>query len=143
MADATPRTYIYGIIAFVFVISAGIYFVNQFAAENPAMVAGSKYADFQGRFDQYQAVTDELGQIQSGITSANTDFGVFGVLNALVSSAWQSLKLLFASLGFMNDAYGGLSTVFGVPAFIPGLIILSVVAMIAFTIWSAIFQSEL
>lgn len=143
MADATPRTYIYGIIGFVFVILAGLTFISPFAEENPAMVSSSKYADFNASFNSFSDVQDELGDIQTSITDASTDFGTFGVLNALVSTAWQSLKLLFTSLGFMNDAYTGMSSVFGVPTWIPSLIILVVVTMIAFTIWSAIFQSEL
>lgn len=143
MADATPRTYIYGIIGFVFVIMAGLTIIAPFAADNPTMVATDKYAEFNTSFNRMTDVQEELAGIQSSIADASTDFGTFGVLNALVSTAWQSLKLLFTSLGFMNDAYGGMTTVFGVPAWIPALIILIVITMIAFTIWSAIFQSEL
>lgn len=143
MADATPRTYIYGILAFVFVIVGGVTLTAQFALKNPAMVAGDSYGQFNQSFNKLADVTTQIGGIESSITNANTDFGAFGVLNALVSSAWQSLKLLGTSLGFMNGAYQGMTAVFGVPAWIPGIIILFVVVMIVFTIWSAIFQSEL
>jgi hypothetical protein len=143
MADATPRTYVYGILAFVFVIVAGVSFIALFAEKNPAMITGNTYTGFNSSFNRLSDVTTQIGTIQGSITEANADFGAFGVLNALVSSAWQSLKLLGTSLGFMSDAYGGMTTVFGVPAWIPGLIVLFVVTMLAFTIWSAIFQSEL
>jgi hypothetical protein len=143
MADATPRTYVYGIIAFVFVIVAGVSLVAMFAEKNPAMVTGSTYSQFNQSFNKLADVTTQIGVIQNKITNVKTDFGVFGVLNELVNSAWQSLKLLATSLDFMSDAYGGMTTVFGVPAWIPSLIVLFVVAMLAFTIWSAIFQSEL
>jgi hypothetical protein len=143
MADATPRTYIYGIIAFVFIIVAGVSLVALFSANNPSMVAGDSFSSFNSSFNKLSDATTEIGSIQSSISDSDTDFGAFGVLNALVSSAWQSLRLLASSLGFMSDAYGGMTTVFGVPAWIPGLIVLFVVVMLAFTIWSAIFQSEL
>lgn len=142
MANATPRTYIYGIILFTLVIVAGISFIGLFGAENPSMTAG-KYQEFNESMNRLTDVTDQVGGLDSGIREASTDFGAFGVLNALISSAWQTLKLLGSSLGFMSSAYGAMNSVFGVPAWITGLIALLVVSMIVFTIYSAIFQTEL
>lgn len=143
MADATPRKYVYGIILFTLVVVAGIGLMSVFGADNPAMLSGGKYSEFNSSMNKLADVTDQVGSLDSGIRDASTDFGAFGVLNALISSAWQTLKLLGTSLSFMSEAYGAMSSVFGVPAWIPGLIGLLVVAMLVFTIYSAIFQTEL
>ena len=142
MADATPRKYVYAIIMFTLVVVAGISMVSIFGAENPAMVAG-KYSDFNESMNKLTDVTDQVGSLESGIRDASTDFGAFGVLNALISSAWQTLKLLGSSLGFMSEAYGAMSSIFGIPAWIPGLVALLVITLLVFTIYSAIFQTEL
>lgn len=110
---------------------------------DPTFATDSTYADFNKSFNQLEDVTDTVGSLESGITDAETDFGVFGVLNALISSSWQALKLTFTSFSIMNDAYNGLSAIFGVPAWIPALIMLAITVLIAFTIYSAIFQKEL
>jgi hypothetical protein len=143
MAEVLPRHYLFGVLAFTLFIVAGVSLLGIFKAQDPSFATDDSYARFNASFNQLEDVSTTVGALQTGITNSDTDFGVFGVLNALISSAWQSLKLMFTSFGIMNDAYNGLSTVFGVPSWIPGLVILAVIIMIAFTIYSAIFQKEL
>lgn len=143
MAEILPRHYLFGVLAFTLFIVGGVSMLGIFKAQDPTFATDDTYSRFNNSFNQLEDVTTTVGALQSGITDADTDFGAFGVLNALISSSWQSLKLMFTSFSIMNDAYNGLSTVFGIPAWIPGLIILAVIIMIAFTIYSAIFQKEL
>ena len=143
MADATPRKYVYAIILFTLVMVAGISMIGIFGADNPAMLTGGKYAAFNESMNKLSDVTDQVGSLDSKIREVKADTGVFGVLNALISGAWQTLKLLGKSLGFMTGAFTAMSSIFMVPAWIPGLIELLVIAMIVFTIYSAIFQTEL
>lgn len=142
MADATPRTYIYGIILFTLITVSGVSFMAILGAENPAMTSG-KYVVFNDSMNKLSDITTQVDSLDDGIQNASTDFGAFGVLNALISSAWQTLKLLGSSLGFMSEAYVAMSALFGVPAWIPALVALLIVTMIIFTIYSAIFQQEL
>ena len=142
MADATPRTYIYGIILFTLIMVAGIGFMGILGADNPAMTTG-KYDEFNKSMNKLTDVTEQVGSLDGGIQDAGAEFGTFGVLNALISSAWRTLQLLGTSLGFMSTAYGAMFSVFGIPTWIPGLISLLVVTLIVFTIFSAIFQTEL
>lgn len=143
MAETLLRHYIWGVIAFTLFIVGGVSMLGIMKAEDTTFATEDSYTRFNESFNQLTEVTETVEGLQSGIINAETDFGVFGVLNALISSSWQSLKLTFTSFSLMNAAYTGLSAVFGVPAWIPGLIILSVIVLIAFTIWSAIFQKEL
>lgn len=142
MADATPRTYIYGIILFTLITVAGVGFLSLFGASNPSMLTG-KYIVFNESMNKLNDITTQVETLDNGVSNAQTDFGAFGVLNALISTSWNTLKLLGTSLGFMSDAYGAMNTVFGVPVWVTGIITLFVVTMIIFTIYSAIFQTEL
>ena len=114
-----------------------------FSAENAAMTSDEKYIEFNQSFNVLDDIGGQVTSMEESITEADTDFGVFGVLNALISSAWQTLKLLFSSLSFMDGVFFGLSSVFGVPGFIPGTVILVVTVILIFSIFSAIFQREL
>lgn len=145
MAEATPKRYIYGIIMFTFVIVAGLALLNEFKASDSTYVDAAKYREFNATFNKFDDITTEVGDLKSGIEDAEPgqDFGTLGVLSALISSGWNSLQLLFQSLSFMNDVFNGLSSVFGVPAWVGALIILLVSVMIVFAIYSAIFQREL
>lgn len=137
MAQVQPRTYIIGIIIFCLFIVGGVSLLASFG------VNSTQVTDFNTTFDKMNDVTDVTSDLRGSIENADTDFGAFGVLNSLISSAWQSLRLLFTSLGFMEDAYTGLNTFFGVPAWIPALLGSIVIVIIAFAIFGAIFQRDL
>lgn len=143
MSEVLPRHYIIGIILFTFIIVGGISMLSMMNTEQSGFTDDSRFQNFNNTFNVMDDVTTEVGDLQSGIENAETDFGVFGVLNSLISSAWNTLKLLFSSFGFMDAVFGGLTTVFGVPAWIPTLIGLLVVVLLAFAIYSAIFQREI
>ena len=143
MADATPRSYVYGIIMFTLIVVGGMSIYTRFAAFSPSMVADDKYVSFNESFNKFSALNQSVSGIENSITQSSPEQGLFGVLNGLVSTAWNGLKMIFSSFSFMSDAGRGLNAVFGIPMWIPNLLLLSVVVMLAFTIWSAIFQSEL
>ena len=143
MADATPRSYVYGMIIFTLIIVGGMSIYTQFAFYSSPMSTDDKYVTFNSSFNKFNDLNQSVSGLQTSITSANTEVGIFGVLNGLISTAWNGLKLIFSSFGFMSDAGQGLNDVFGVPSWIPNLLLLSITVMFAFTIWSAIFQSEL
>jgi len=142
MVDVKPSDYIMGIVMFVFMIVAGMAWFAEFNAEDSTMLDSDKYAEFEESFDVVDDVTTQVEEIEESISGADSDFGLFGVLNALVKSAWQSLKLLFSSFEFMDDVYSGSQTVFGVPTFVATMVGLIITVIIAFGIYSLIFQGE-
>jgi hypothetical protein len=143
MGDAVPTTYIVGIIIFTFFIVGGVALIGEMRDTNPDFINNQKYDQFNSTFNVLDDVTGEVGTIQDNIANADTDFGLFGVLNSLISSAWQTLRLLFSSFGFMNTVFIGFSTFFGIPAWVSGLIILLVTIMFAGAIFAAIFHREI
>ena len=108
--------------------------------DKDSITGDATYTQFNKTFNKLDQVTDKVEGLQSSIDDAEPEQGLFGVLNSLISTAWNSLKLVFTSFGFMDGVFSGMYAVFGVPAWIPALIILIVVVIIAFEIWRAIFQ---
>jgi hypothetical protein len=143
MTQMLPRNYIIGIIIFTFFIVGGVSILGMFASVDPTFTNDEKFTEFNQTFNKLNEVSTQVDNLEKSITEADTDFGAFGVLNALISSAWQSIKLLFSSLSFMDGAFEGLSSVFGVPGWIPALIITLITVSLVFAIFSAIFQREL
>lgn len=138
-----PSTYIIGILVFTAFIMAGTTFMGTLRESDPTYADDTTFSDFNNTFNVYDEASGEIGTLGAGLTNSTTDFGDLGVLNALIMSAWQSLRLLLSSFGFMNAVFGGLSTVLGVPAWVGGLIILGVTVMFVFSIWAAFFQRDL
>ena len=143
--SVSPKDYIIGIIIFTLFVVGGVSMLSILDLGSSGVISNDpRYADFNDTFNVYENVTTQVGGIKSNIIEANNlkDFGFFGVLNSLIASSWQGVKLLFSSFGFMDAVFGGLSTIFGLPAWVGGLMILLVVVIIGFAIWAAIFQTQ-
>ena len=143
MAEILPRHYIIGILIFTFIIVGGVSILGIFNDFDPTYAADEKFTQFNTSFNKINDVTTEVDDLESSISDVDPAFGLFGVLNALISSAWQTLRLLFTSLGFMDGAYNGMAYIFGIPSWIPGIIISIITVIISFAIFSAIFQKDL
>ena len=114
-----------------------------FNESDASYTEGEKYSQFNRSFNKLAKVSTEVGELEKGITDAETDFGIFGVLNSLINSAWNALKLIFTSFGFMNPVFLALNYIFGVPLWIGGLVNLAIIVLFVFVIYSAIFQREI
>lgn len=143
MADILPRHYIYGIIVFVFIMVGGIAILAEFNNANANFVDNTKYVEFNESFHKLNEITESIETIENNIVTDVPDPGVWGVLNSLIQSSWQTLKLLFNSFRFMKIATAATTKIFGIPAWIPGLISLFITVLLAFAIYSAIFQREI
>jgi hypothetical protein len=142
MAKTIPSSYITGIIIFTLIVVGGVSFVAFGTGSNPSFGTSQFSNDFNSSFNKLNDVNTEVGEIEDSIKESSPDAGAFGMLNALISSGWQTLKLLFDSFEFMETTIGELE-LFGVPAWIMGLIGLMISVMIAFAIFSGIFQREM
>jgi len=143
MGNTLPSQYITGIILFTLFITGGLFLISTLKDKNPALITDDTYNQFNDTFNKYDDVSTEVNTLQNTITNSSTDFGAFGVLNSLISTGWNSLKLIFRSFDFMNDAFNGLTSFFGIPSWVGGMIILIVSVMLIFAIFGAIFQREL
>lgn len=138
-----PSTYIIGIIVFTLFIVGGVSLMAIFRESDSTYADDPKFTEFNNTFNVYEELTDNVNDLSTGITEADSDFGALGVLNGLILTAWQGLKLMITNWSFMDSVFNGLTTVFGVPAWIPALIILAVVIMFVFALYSSFFQRDL
>lgn len=143
MSNILPRHYIMGIVIFTIFIVGGVSMMGIFAETDPTFTDSDKFTQFNDSFDVMSDVTTEVDDLESSITNADTDFGALGVLNSLISGAWQSLRLVFSSFEFMDGVWSGTNYIFGVPIWVASMITLLVTVLLVFAIWSAIFQREL
>jgi len=135
--------YLVGIVIFMFIIVGGTVMISEFRNQDPTFISSNKYDEFNNTFNKLEDTDASIGAIRTNIEATDDDVGLFGVLNALILSSWQVLKNVFSSFSFMDSIFNGISSVFGVPDWIGGFIILLVTLVIAFAIYSAIFQREL
>jgi len=141
MADFTPSSYIIAIFIFVLVIVGGVALISGLKETDSSFVDEERFSDFNKTFNKYEEILDISNKTQQNIENMeNADFGIFGVLNSLINQAWQFLRLLISSLGFMGSSITGLTALFGVPAWIPAIIIGIIVVALGFAIYSIIFQ---
>lgn len=137
-----PSQYIVGIIFFTLFLVGGISILASFRDVDDTFIDDDKFTQFNNTFNKYDTVRDKASDLQSSVVNADTDFGAFGVLNSLISSAWNTLKLIFTSFGFMTTVFGGLYSFFGIPSWIGNLIISLVSVVLVFAIFGAIFQKD-
>jgi len=141
MAEITPRHYLYGVIIMMFFIVGGMAMLAEMNDGNSKLNTGMS-DEFNNTFNRLGDTQSQVDVIEGNINNADTDLGVFGVLNALISSAWQSLKLMFTSWAFMSAVFSGLTAFFGVPVWIVSIIGMFITITLAFAIYSLIFQKD-
>jgi len=130
-------------IIFTLFIVGGIAMMNLMVDVNPVMSAGEDYAKFNDTFNKIDDVTDETATLEANVKADQDtvgDWGALGVLNSLIAGAWNSLKFMFGSFTFLNDVFTGLTSMFGIPSWIPTLFFMIITVVISFAIYSAIFN---
>lgn len=137
-----PSTYFLSIVIFTFFIVGTIAAIGEVVNSSGASIDDEKFAQFNKTFNKYDNIRSAGSDLEGTITGADTDFGVFGVLNSLISTAWNSLKLVFSSLSFMTTVFGGLYAFFAIPAWVGNLIVTFISISITFAIFAAIFQKD-
>ena len=136
MASLKPSTYILGIIFFIGIILGGMGLMAEFRASDPTFMADSQTTAFNASFNKYADLGGSVNSLKNA-TSVSTNWGILGVVGSLIGTVWNSLVLLYTSLGFMNAAFAGLA-LFGIPGWVSALMGMVIIVIIAFAIISAI-----
>lgn len=145
MNEATPKSYLYGAILFSLVIISIVSILTSFDQSEGGHISNeASFSNFNKSFNIYDSLDTGTRGIQASITNASSkQYGVFGVLNSLINTAWQALKNLFDTFGAIPQAIKGLSAIFSIPTWMTAGIGLLIIVMIAFSIWGAILQKDL
>lgn len=140
MADM--KDYLIGIVLFTFVIMGGMLVITEFNNKSPVFASDDDIVKYNSTFNTFDKITTQVDGLKGNIEDADNDFGLFGVLNSIIGSTWQAVKLFFYSFSFMDDIFYGMSTYFGVPTWVPTLIITLITIMIVFAVWSLVFNRD-
>lgn len=140
---AEMKEYLVGIVLFTFVIMGGMLFLSEFSAHSATMRSGNDLQAFNDTFNTFDKITTQVNNLKGNIEGSDNDFGLFGVLNSIIGSTWQAVKLFFSSFSFMDSVFNGLShSPFNLPAWVPALIITLITISIVFAIWSLVFNRD-
>lgn len=142
MGTENIRNIMLGITFFTFFIVGGLALVSNLKANyDNTMMSDQELQSFNSTFNRYTELTDKVDSLSAQLNSTeNTDFGTFGVLNSLINSAWQTLRLSVTGISFMTGALLGLNDFFGVPNWAILLCIMMLTIVIVYSIYEAIFQ---
>lgn len=142
MATAPISTIIIGVIIFTLFIFGGVAMISEMGTVDSSFIDSTKFIQFNNTFNKYTTLQSSVSGMQSSVTSAETDFGLFGVLNGLIQVAWNTILTIFTSFSFINDIFAGLYTMMGIPAWISNLIISIITITFVFGIFALIFQRD-
>lgn len=141
MADTTTRHYILGVIMMMFFVVGGVSLLSEYRTADATFDATDRTGEFNRSFNQLEAVQTQINTIESNFES-DPEWGVFGALNALIKSAWNTFSLIFTSWGFMDSVFDGMYQMFGIPSWVSVFIGMIITVIIAFAIYSLIFQKD-
>ena len=145
MVSTKISGYFIGILLFTLVIVGGVSMMGIFRGYDSDWGEGGKLESFNASFNKLDDVRGVVNNLDATVSNVNgTDFGAFGVLNSLIKSSWQVLKLMTGNLDFMYSIYES-DTLgsFNIPLWIGGIIVMIVIVVIVFAIFGAIFQRDL
>ena len=144
MVKAKISDYILGVIVFSLFITAGVSVLSIFKTQDSSF-GGDRYAQFNSSFNKLNELNSTIGGYSDTLSTSNNndEFGVLGVLNALILKAWQSLRGIGTSFSFMGSVFSSSASMFGIPNFFVTGIALIISTIIIFAIWSAIFQRDI
>lgn len=140
--ETTIRAYFIGAVVLTFIIVGGLSMIMSVQQSDDTFVNSTEINRFNQSFNTYNSLTGNISNLESGLKSDNStsDYGSFGVLNSLIQSAWQVFRSIPTTFAFIGNIFLSLSTFFGVPVWIPTLILSIISIIIVFSIYSLIFQ---
>ena len=142
MATTAISSIIIGVIIFTLFIFGGTAMISEFALKDSSFIDTQKFSQFNTTFNKYGTLQNSVASMETSITGAETDFGLFGVLNGLIQVAWNTIITIFTSFGFITDILNGLYYTMGIPVWIGNLLASIITITFVFGIFALIFQRD-
>jgi len=142
LGEVLIRHYFYALIIFSFFVMGSVSLVGILREGDSHVGDSGLFDEFNQTFNKIDSVTADVEAIQDSIENSDSDWGIWGVLNALIQSAWQTLKGVFSSLEVVAALFTGMTVMFGVPSWVGATALLLLTVVIAFGIYGLIFQKE-
>lgn len=126
---------------FSLVTGLGISMVKEVRDVVPSSFNESDLNDFNDTFNKIDDFEEQGESLETRLTSdERNDFGVFGALNDLIKTAWFTIKNTFSSFDFISTMITGISSRFGVPSFVPAILVTIIIFIIGYNIIGLIFN---
>lgn len=138
-AEALPSTYVIGIILFGIIITGFVSMFSQVGNDLQGSGEEMSISQFNTTFNKLNEAKAGTDNLKNRLIGDDKDWGIWGVLNALIGSSWETLKIMFTSLDFMQSAFFGL-VAFGIPDWFIGGILAIITTILIFAIISAILK---
>jgi hypothetical protein len=116
----------------------------QMEATEPGYQLNSEnISTWNSTFDQYSSLSTSIGGLGTSVQNASTDWGAFGALNSLMSTAGAAIKIIPATFNFADEPLKNGFASYGIPLFVAGIILLIISIIYLFGILNAIFKGGL
>ncbi len=156
MALVLPRHYFYAVIVFAIFITASVSLISEFQSEKDAESYGGQKVDLMSDEDvtsfnrtfQIKDLVTNITDIRSSVAGTSPDDTDpderdITLVGRFFSSAWNSVKLIIASFGFMDSAVEGTTSQLGFPGWLPGFIIALISVLLIFSILTVILGKDI
>jgi hypothetical protein len=130
-----------GIIFMVLIVAGGMAIIGQFRASDSTFATGTEVSAFNNSFHRTEEITNLSTGLQARLKEAPSETPL-GFLDTLGMGIIGALKSISTSITFFTDSLSGLS-MFGVPAWIPGIFIALVLIGLFFAIGGGILGRDL
>lgn len=137
-----PRDIAVSFGAFLLVVGFTAWFASQIALNNPGAIDADQLKRFNNTFNSLEDYQDTADDLQSETQNVVGEQGLFGFLNSLINQAWNTLRTLFTSFGFITSAISAISNFFGIPAFITGIGTAVITLVFVFGVLAVIFNRD-
>ena len=148
MSEDTPlmRNIFIGILMGFTIIVGSVAFMAKLQDADNRFMSADELRKFNTTFAQYNTIESDADVIRGNLedTQAATDKDTLsqwlGISEALVKSAWSSVKFIFGSITLTSNLLIGLGTYLFLPAWATGAIVTSIVITIIFTVLYFVFK---
>lgn len=130
-----------GVILAMIVIGGGVYFMGTIFSYDNTLDNANQIQSFSTALNKSSEMTNSVNSMENSLDVSEQDVGLLGWLNNIVGSAYKGLKALYNEMSFIKVSINTVGNMFGVPAFVVGLIGLIVSIIIIIAIWSAITKT--
>jgi hypothetical protein len=132
--------YLYAAFIFSFFIFGSVTLISQ-------MNTGSGN---QAEIQKFNSTTNKLEELntQTNIMTSNIDSGIgetgtLGMINQLITTAWNTLKNIPTTFVIITETITSMSGLYGIPSWVLGILTSVIGIMILFGIYAAVFQRDI
>jgi len=145
----TPSTLMVGIVLLTVVLGAATSLINEVISNEDITLSGpetERFTNFKSlnKTSEINIMNNHLSEATNTVAKSSDETNALSAfwsfIDSLSSSIWGTLTLVVGGLGFLGDILFESTALFGLPAWIPGLIVTLITLVSGFAIFYVIFK---